>query len=86
MQTVRFGYKRGNALVAPTFRRAGRSREFCDAHQPHGTRNGRQRSRLFQNWASHAQRHRKNRLKHDDWEIAPITIEEYLAAYKRSHG
>ena len=28
MQTVRFGYKRGNALVAPTFRRAGRSRVF----------------------------------------------------------
>ncbi|MEK7458903.1 MAG: hypothetical protein AAB663_00695 [Patescibacteria group bacterium] len=38
----------------------------------------------FKNWASHAQRHRKNWLKHDDWEIAPITIEEYLAAYKRS--
>ncbi len=35
-------------------------------------------------WASHAQRHRKNWLKRSDWEIVPITIEEYLAAYKRS--
>lgn len=38
----------------------------------------------YKAWSSHAQRHRKNWLKHDDWEIVPITMEEYLAAYKRS--
>lgn len=34
-------------------------------------------------WSSHAQRHRKHWLK-QDWEIVPITVDEYLAAYKRS--
>lgn len=38
----------------------------------------------YKQWASHAQRHRKNWVKHPDWEIVPITMEEYLAAYKRS--
>lgn len=35
-------------------------------------------------WSSHARRHRAHWLKQTDWEIVPITMEEYLAAYKRS--
>lgn len=36
-------------------------------------------------WSSHAQRHRKQWLKQSaDWEIVPITVDEYITAYKRS--
>ncbi len=36
-------------------------------------------------WSSHAQRHRKAWLKESlGWEIVPITVDEYIAAYKRS--
>lgn len=35
-------------------------------------------------WSSHAKRHRKHWNKQNGWEIVPITMEEYLAAYKRS--
>lgn len=39
----------------------------------------------FKTWSSHAQRHRKQWLKQAaDWEIVPITVDEYIAAYKRS--
>ncbi len=39
----------------------------------------------FKKWDSHAQRHRKTWLKQaNDWEIVPITVDEYIAAYKRS--
>jgi hypothetical protein len=36
------------------------------------------------NWTSHAKRHRKNWLKQSDWQIMPITAEEYINAYQRS--
>lgn len=35
----------------------------------------------YKHWSSHAQRHRKQWLKHD-WEIATVSMEDYLAAYK----
>lgn len=39
----------------------------------------------YKRWSSHAQRHRKRWLKAAaDWEIVPITVDEYIAAYKRS--
>lgn len=39
----------------------------------------------YKRWSSHAQRHRKQWLKEQtEWEIVPITVDEYIAAYKRS--
>lgn len=38
----------------------------------------------FKKWTSHAQRHRKGWLKKTDWEIVPITMDEYISAFKRS--
>lgn len=39
----------------------------------------------YKQWSSHAQRHRKQWLKQKaEWEIVPITVDEYIAAYKRS--
>lgn len=35
-------------------------------------------------WSTHAQRHRKTWLKKTDWEIVTISMEDYLAAFKRA--